>query len=118
MSLLKTAVPVLLAFTAFSNTSEAQLSVPLFKTTYQVQVKKEMWRNGNFYWSTEFESSDYEDAELMYELLLFALEAGEINQLLGSGFDWIIVDVRLVTKRELQYFAEPLAPTGLYFRRP
>ena len=95
MSVFKAAVPVLFLLTAFSGTSDAALA---YQRTYCVQVKYEMWRNGSAYWATEFETSDREDAELMFDLLLFALDNDSICSILDCGFDWIIVDVRLVTK--------------------
>ena len=76
------------------------LSVPFVKTTYSVQLRYEMWRNGNAYWATEYQTSNYQDAVLMADLFEIALEAGEICELMNCSFDWIITDVRIVTKHE------------------
>ena len=99
-------VLALIAFAAVPAVSQAQISVPFVKKTYCVQVKYEMWRNGATYWSTVFETDDADDANLMYALLQDALEDGDICELLNCGFDWIIRDVRLVTKYE--YFLPEL----------
>ena len=39
-------LPALLLLAAIPALSQAQLSVPLTTTTYQVQVKYEFWRSG------------------------------------------------------------------------
>lgn len=100
MSKLRILIPALLVFAAVPAVSEAQVSIPFVKTTYSVQVKYEFWRNGNFYWSTVFQTEDEDDAELMYDLLLAAFDAGQICEVLDCGFDWIPRDVRLVVKHE------------------
>lgn len=103
MSHLKFALPVLLFALSFPSSASAQVSVPLVRTTWQVQVKYEMWRNGSAYWSTEFESEDQEEAQMVFELMQAALDNGTICSILGCGFDWIIVDVRLQPKHELAF---------------
>lgn len=91
--------PALLLVGAMSSASHAQSSVPLATTTYSVQVRYEHWRSGGGYWSTVFSTEDAEDAELMLELLEVALENHEICGILGGcSFDYIISDVRLVSK--------------------
>ncbi len=41
-----------------ASVSHAQTSIPLYTVSYQVQVRWEMWRNGNTYWAVEYETSD------------------------------------------------------------
>jgi hypothetical protein len=108
MSIAKCSIPMFLLLIAFCGTSNAQLSVPMFKTTYCVQVEHEMWRNGRSYWSTEYETSNQAEAQLIYQLFEAALESGSLCEMLGCDFDWIIVDVRLKTKHE--WFLQ-IAPT-------
>lgn len=103
MSQLKFLFPCLILFAAWPADAQAQISTPLIKTTWQVQVKKEMWRNGNAYWSTEFESEDEEVAQMVFELMQSALDNGTICEIVGCSFDWIVVDVRLQPKHELAY---------------
>ena len=90
----------LLFLLACASASQAQLSMPLYTTTYCVQVKYEMWRNGTTYWATEFETSNLNDAELVYDLFEASMDDGSICDILGCGFDWIAVDVRIRTKYE------------------
>lgn len=119
---LKIAIPVLLLFAALPSVSQAQVSIPL--RTYHVQVKKEMWRNGNTYWSTVFSTDDYEDALLMEALLESALENGTICQILNCDFDWIIRDVRISVQWNLPLLEmNALSPkiysnSDLYLRSP
>lgn len=96
-------VPALLLLAAVPVVSEAQTSVPLTTTTYQVQVKYEYWRSGVSYWSTVLETEDRGDAELMHDLLLIALENGSICDVLDCSFDMIVNDVRLVSKTTFNY---------------
>ena len=108
MSFAKSAIPMFLLMTAFCGTSNAQRSIPAYKTTYCVQVKYELWRSGVSYWSTEFETTNRTEALLIYQLFEAALEAGSLCELLGCGSNWIIIDVRLKTKYE--WFLQ-IAPT-------
>lgn len=97
----------------FSALANAQISAPLYTKTYYVEVEYEMWRNGNRYWATEFETSDQQDAQLMYDLLVFAWENGAIRDLLDVGFDWMVVDIRLRTKTEWHLLTEPIETSRL-----
>lgn len=118
MSRLKILIPALLVFAAVPAVSEAQVSVPFVKTTYSVQVQKEFWRNGSTYWLTVFQTENLEDAELMFELLSDALEAGQICEYLDCGFDWIIRDVRLVARHEYPYLERLQYNRELLYRNP
>jgi hypothetical protein len=91
------AIPFVAAVSA-ANVSQAQTSIPLYTVSYQVQVRWEMWRNGNTYWALEYETSDPMVAQLVYELFEAALEDGSLGDILGGGFDWIPREVRLHTK--------------------
>jgi hypothetical protein len=100
MSKFRLLIPALLLFAAVPSVSEAQTSIPLYKTTYCVQVKYEYWRNGVTFWSTVLSTSNQTNAVLMHDLLLDALEDGDICEMMNCGFDFIITDVRLTVKRE------------------
>jgi hypothetical protein len=93
----KMAAAFLVAAFCFGEVSQAQSSMPLYSTSYRVQVKWEMWRNGNSYWATEFESADLQTATMVYDLFEAAFESGQLCEILGCGFDWIPVDIRLKT---------------------
>jgi hypothetical protein len=117
MSTLKTAIPVLFLLAAFSGAANAQSATSSVRTTYCVQVKYEMWRSGASYWSTEFETSSLQQALMMESLFEFALESGTLCEILGCGSDWIIVDVRIRTKREFIQAAKPWYLQIPIFRR-
>jgi hypothetical protein len=103
-------LPALMFFAAVPTVSEAQLSVPLYTTTYKVQVEWSFWRSGGTYWETVFTTEDQDDAELMSALLDMALEAGNICDFLDceETSTWIPVDVRLLTEKKYNYdFLKP-----------
>ncbi|OYP34163.1 hypothetical protein [Rhodopirellula sp. MGV] len=80
--------------------AQAQTSIPLYTTSYSVQVEWYFWRSGGTYWATEFESDNYVEAELIYELFDAALESGTLVEILGGNISsWIPIDVRLRTIR-------------------
>ena len=101
MSPLKAGIALFALLTLWSSTSNAQSSTQFLKTTYQVQVKYEMWRNGLSYWHTEFETSSAGQAEQLEALYRLAIETGTICQILPCGPDWIVVDVRV--RKKLEY---------------
>ncbi len=100
---MRSLLPALLLLATVPAVCQAQLSVPLTTTKYQVQVQYEFWRSGGTYWSTVFETEDHDDAELMYDLLFMAHESGDICDIFDCNFNWIITDVRLVVKTTLNY---------------
>ncbi len=108
MSAFKLAIPLLMLASFLSEQSHAQSSLPLYKTTYRIEVQYEMWRNGLTYWVTEFESSDLAEAQLVLLLFESALEDGSLSEIMKSGPEWIAVDVRITTKREWLLKYEPL----------
>jgi len=117
MSAIKCALPLLLLVSFFSGTSNAQTSLPLYRTTYQVQVKYEMWRNGSTYWAIEYETASLADAQLVLQLFEAALADGSLSEIMGCGFDWIAVDVRMTTKKEWLLLDEPLWVKSVTLRR-
>ena len=94
----KIAAVFFLTFISAASISQAQSSMPLYTVSYQVQVRWEMWRNGNTYWAVEYETPDYVEADLVYQLFQAALEEGRLGEILGGGFDWIPREVRLKPK--------------------
>ena len=98
--MLKSKIAAVFFLTAVSaaSVSQAQSSMPLYTVSYQVQVRWEMWRNGNTYWAVEYETSNFLEADMVYELFLAALDEGSLGEILGGGFDWIPREVRLKTK--------------------
>ncbi len=101
MSAVKFALPLLLLTSFFCGESQAQSPSPLYHVTYQVQVKYEMWRSGLTYWATEFETTDINDAKEMHGLYKLALDEGMLDDIMGSGPEWVPVDVRLRTHYEV-----------------
>ena len=81
--------------------ASAQESIPLYTTTHCVQVEWYFWRSGGTYWSTEYKTSNLNEAEFVFDLLDSALENGTLCEILGCNITtWIPVDVRLKTKYE------------------
>ncbi|TWT94430.1 hypothetical protein [Stieleria varia] len=76
------------------------------ENTYHVEVRVEHWRIGNPHWSTEFSTTNYEQAVLMHDLFEIALEEQSLRELLGFSWEWLVTDVRLRT----EYPAQMTAP--------
>ena len=93
---------LLLATCSYCSQAQAQTSVPLYTTYYSVQVEWSFWRSGGTYWSTEFESTDYQDALLVLTLFEWARDNGALSDVLDveSGATWIPIDVRMRTRYE------------------
>ena len=107
MSPLKTGIALFALLALWSSTSHAQSSNQFLKTTYQVQVKYEMWRTGLSYWHTEVETSSADQAEQLAALYQLAIESGVICQILPCGVEWIVVDVRVRKKQEFPRLTRP-----------
>ena len=101
--------------------AQAQSSMPLYTTTYCVQVEWHFWRSGGSYWATEFETDELADAQLVLELFQAALANGSLCEILGCDVtSWVPVDVRLKTKYHWNIY--PIARsytnvTNLYYLR-
>ena len=99
----KRILPLFLLATAFCAAPEAQAqtSVPLYTSTYCVQVEWYFWRSGGSYWATEYETSDLRDAQLVFELFESALQNRTLCEILGCTITtWVPIDVRLKTQYE------------------
>ena len=114
---LQTLIPAMLVVASFSSPSDVQAATPYYTTSYTVEVKYEMWRNGASYWSELLETSDSREAEMTCELLLAALDNGTICQVMDCGFGWIIVDVRLVPHRTYVQIKKYPYISDLIYRR-
>ncbi|KAA5543572.1 hypothetical protein FYK55_10170 [Roseiconus nitratireducens] len=100
-------MPALLLLAGFyaAPTAQAQTSMPLYTTTYCVQVQWSFWRSGGSYWSTEYETSDLGDAQLVFNLFESAFENGTLCEILGCDVtSWVPVDVRLKTVYEWNFY--------------
>ncbi|MCC9643999.1 hypothetical protein LOC71_17080 [Rhodopirellula sp. JC740] len=93
------------ALVALFSASSVSLSTPVnaqeFATmpnTYHVEVRMEHWRIGSPFWSTEFTTNDFEEAELIFDLFEFALDSGELPSMLGWSWQWLATDVRIRTE--------------------
>lgn len=96
---------IILAVTALGGwgppaaTAQSFASIP---ATYQVQVKYWYWDSDYEYWSTVLETDSRTEAQLVYDLLLWAHEQGDLNAFAPHLYwRFIAVDVRLVTKYHL-----------------
>ncbi|MEQ8791221.1 MAG: hypothetical protein RIC55_33470 [Pirellulaceae bacterium] len=87
-----------LAFSSAASTAQAQTAIGV--TTYKVQVEYWFFDTDYSYWSTKYESTDYNDAQFVYELLQAADEEGVLNQVAPSTYwRYIAVDVRMISTR-------------------
>ncbi len=68
------------------------------ENTYHVEVRVEHWRIGSAYWSTEFSTTDYDSALLMFDLFELALEENALREMLGFSWQWLVTDVRIRTE--------------------
>ena len=111
-------IPVLCLSTLFSGVVHAQSSVPGVSTTYYAQLKYERWHSGISYGSTQFETSSLQDAQAMEALFERALENGTICEIMGCGFEWIIIDVRIYTERvciqPAQRWSQRVSPSRVF----
>ena len=107
MSPFKAGIALFALLTLWSTTSHAQSSNQFLTTTYQVQVKYEMWRSGLSYWKTEFETSSADQAEQLAALFQLAIDSGVICEILPCTFDWIVVDVRVCKRQEYPRLSRP-----------
>lgn len=90
---------------AGSNRAEAATS-GYFLKTYEVQVEYWFFDSDYYYWSTVYSTSDQEDAQFVYNLLLLAKQNGNLNAAAPNEYwRYIAVDVRLIVK--YQYVALP-----------
>lgn len=100
---LATAVPCFLAaaalFLSRPASADAQDYFNVVQTTYEVQVEYWFFDTDYYYWRTVFESSDLEEAQFVYQLLLLAKQNHQLNQAAPNEYwRYIAVDVRLVPK--------------------
>ncbi|MFG0336294.1 MAG: hypothetical protein ACF8TS_23290 [Maioricimonas sp. JB049] len=67
--------------------------------TYKVQVEYWFWDSNYSYWSTVLETNNQDEAQLMYDLLLYAKQNGNLNAVVPNlNWKYIAVDVRLETE--------------------
>lgn len=90
---------VAVAIFAFSSVSRSANAQRYFiPKTYKVQVEYWFFDTDHYYWSTVFETSDYEDAAFVYDLLVAAKDDGKLNQVVPHSYwRYFAVDVRLIT---------------------
>ena len=87
---------ITISFAYVSKTAEAQFFA--FDITYEVQVEYWFFDTDYSYWNTIFETDDYGDAELLFELLEAARDDNRLNRVVPNSYGrYIAVDVRLVT---------------------
>lgn len=86
---------------AFQGTTAREASAQdaqLTPRTYKVQVEYWFFDTDYYYWSTYFESDNYNDAKLVYDLLMHAKQDGQLNEVAANSYwRYIAVDVRLIT---------------------
>ena len=95
--------------------SASAQSIGFYEITYHVAVEKEHWTSGGRYWQNVASHDNHADAQLMYELLVSALESGDLCDILGCGDTIIIRDVRIRT--EVKWHSMVAYDWGL-FRSP
>ena len=82
-----------------SASAQTSSSIP---TTYKVQVEYWFWDSDYYHWSTVLETNSQTDALFMYDVLAWAHDAGDLNQVAPHNFwKYIAVDVRLVSSFNL-----------------
>ena len=95
------------AFVAVSESSQAAHVQDRFLITksYKVQVEYWFFDTDYFRWSTVLETTSREEAEMVYELLVYAKEQNQLNRFAPSSYwRFIAVDVRMITVYEYPRF--------------
>ncbi|MEW4528684.1 MAG: hypothetical protein ACF8PG_12415 [Maioricimonas sp. JB045] len=88
-------------------TSRPADAANLYRTVYKVEVEYWFFDTDYSYWSTILETTDRQEAQLMYELLEYAHENGDLNSVVPNSYGrYIAIDVRLRTEYDL--IAPPL----------
>lgn len=86
----------LLAVSSFdSGSARAQdtISVP---RTYKVQVQYHFFDTDYYYWSTVLETSNQSEAQMLYDILVWAKENNRLNQFAPHSYwRYLAVDVRM-----------------------
>ena len=72
----------------------------LFQSTYKIQVEYWFFDTDAYHWSTVFETTDYDDAQMVHKLLQFADDHGSLIQFVPSDNPrYIPVNVRMLNHR-------------------
>lgn len=95
----------LILLTCLTSAASAQEPIQI-ENTYHIEVRVEHWRIGNPNWSTEFSTTDYNQAILVFELFDLALEENLLREMLGWSWEWLITDIRL----RIEYSSQLTAP--------
>lgn len=106
-----------LATTTFTTRASAQTSVPLFTTTYEIQIEWSYWQNPEPSWMTIDTFDNRDDAELMLALYELALDQNQLGEILGITGLYVIFDVRLQTVTEFNDLLDDEV-ANLPLRRP
>ena len=92
------AVLMAIVFTSFSvspRSASGQETVSVTRT-YKVQVQYWFFDTDYYYWSTKLETTNQSDAQLLYGLLVWAKENGQLNAVVPNSYSrYIAVDVRM-----------------------
>lgn len=83
----------------FGVAGRSQAANTFFTTTYKVQVQYWFFDTDYYYWSTKFETTNYNDAKFVYDLLKAADDAGQLNSVAPASYwRYIAVDVRMISE--------------------
>ncbi len=97
-SIVLLAVAVVTLSATFLSGRDAAASSTYYVRSYRVEVEWSLWKSGYSQWRTEFESSDYQEARLVYDLLVSARDNDELFDVLCDELEsWVPVDVRMRT---------------------
>lgn len=93
-----------------TRSAQAQSSYLITKT-YKVQVKYWFFDTDYYYWSTVLDTNDRSEAELLYDILVWAKENNKLNEFAPNSYwRYIAVDVRLKVEYHYPDF-QPIYPS-------
>jgi hypothetical protein len=85
-------------------------SFAYIQKTYKVQVEYWFLDTDYYFWSTFYETTDLEDAQLVYDLLVIADQNGLLNQAAPNSYSrYFAVDVRMITEYQYPLWSKPFS---------
>ncbi len=97
---------VLAAALTVSTSQEVEAAEVSQNCTYEIQVEYWFFDTDYSYWKTMYSTTDQDDAQLMYDLLLIAKQNHQLNSVVPNEYwRYVAVDVRLVKKCRLSLSA-------------
>ncbi|TWU02440.1 hypothetical protein [Stieleria varia] len=109
--LLAIAVLTSLFYIIGPGTAKADNGLSRYLKVYVVEVQYEHVTSGSTFWATEFESTKFEDAMLVLDLIETAFETGNARVILGLDSHSLLVPLQAQWRIRYEYVRVEAAPT-------